>query len=119
MAKKRKPAYLKILEGMNCCYGGLDERDCSRCPYDKYNDSGFFGEGGANCMLKLNEDAKKWAESMEYFTNCRECVCFQKNRDENNEWRFTDGSETDGYCSIWNTMMLETEYCSRGAMKGD
>lgn len=64
MAKKRAPKYLKILEGMNACYGGLDERDCSRCPYDKYNDTGMFGEGGANCMLKLNEDAKKWAESM-------------------------------------------------------
>jgi len=54
MARKKTPKYLKILEGMSACYGGTEERDCSRCPYDKYNDTGFYGEGGANCMLKLN-----------------------------------------------------------------
>ena len=117
MSKRKTPKYLKILEGMNACYGGTEERGCSRCPYDKYNDTGFYGESGANCMLKLNEDAKKWAESMEMFTNCGDCVCFSRNRDENGEWRFTDGKETDGYCSVWHTMMEQTEYCSRGAMK--
>ena len=114
MAKKRKPAYLKILEGMNCCYGGLDERDCSRCPYDKYNDTGMFGEGGAYCMLKLNEDAKKWAESMEMFTNCRECVCYKPEMDSVT-WKPSD----HGHCSTWNCDVLETEYCSRGAMKDE
>lgn len=116
MARKKTPKYLKILEGMNACYGGLDEHDCGRCPYDKYNDAGFYGEGGANCMLKLNEDAKKWTESMQCFTNCGDCVCFHKNRDENGEWRFTDEKTDDGYCSVWKTMMMETEFCSRGAM---
>ena len=67
-------------------------------------------------MLKLNEDAKKWTESMQCFTNCGECVCFHKNRDENGEWRFTDEKTDDGYCSVWKTMMMETEFCSRGAM---
>ena len=36
--RKRKPKYLKILEGMNACYGGTDARDCSNCPYEKYNE---------------------------------------------------------------------------------
>lgn len=114
MARKRKPAYLKILEGMNACYGGLDERDCSRCPYDKYNDSGYFGEGGAGCMLKLNEDAKKWAESMSMFCNCRDCMCYKAEKDPAT-WKDAD----HGHCSIWNCDVMETEFCSRGAMHDD
>lgn len=120
MAKKRKPAFVRILDGMNCCYGGQDERDCGSCPYDKYNDSGFYGEGGAECMLRLNQDAKKWAESMECFTTCLQCIYFSKSRDENGEWRFVDDDKTnDGYCSLWKSMMLETEYCSRGGMRDE
>lgn len=116
MAKKRKPAYLKILEGMNACYGG--ERDCSRCPYDKYNERDFYDMGTSYCMEKLNEDAKKWVESMSMFTNCENCVCWRKNVDEESnvheEW---EGKF--GLCSIWSTTMGYDEFCSRGAMKGN
>ena len=59
--KVKKPKYLKILEGMNACYG-MSERDCSLCPYDKYNARDFYGMGTTYCMEKLNEDAKKWTE---------------------------------------------------------
>lgn len=85
---KRKPKYLKTIEGMNACYVGQD----------------------------TVEDAKKWTESMQCFTNCGDCICFHKNLDENGEWRFTNEKTDDGYCSVWKTMMMETEFCSRGAM---
>lgn len=117
MARRKKPAYLKIIEGMQACYYN-EERDCSRCPYDKYNEREFYQISTAYCMEKLNEDARKWAESMEFFTNCGDCVCFHKDRDENNQFRSSSEDIHDGYCSIWNTMMNETEYCSRGGMKG-
>ena len=116
MAKKRKPAYLKILEGMNCCYG-RDERNCSDCPYDKYNERDFYGQGTSYCMEKLNSDAKKWTESMTMFTNCGECVCWSKNIDENGNWDPIGLKDTQGRCSVWNTVMMEDEFCSRGAMK--
>ena len=32
--KKHKPVYLKIIRGMQCCYGSED-RDCAVCPYDR------------------------------------------------------------------------------------
>ena len=116
MAKKKTPKYLKILEGMNCCYGGLDERDCGSCPYDKYNDRGYYGEGGAGCMIKLNADAKKWVESMSMFTNCGNCCMYRDG------WTDADTFEygrvgKDGWCGQWNTVMCPDEYCSRGAMK--
>ena len=117
MAKKRKPAFVKILEGMNCCYGGLDERECGNCPYDKYNDANYFGESGAECMLRLNEDAQKWAGSISGFTTCRYCCCYHKMLDENGEWRFDGDEANDGYCSVWNTMMFDEDYCSRGGLK--
>lgn len=119
MAKKRKPAFVRILDGMNCCYGGQNERECSECPYDKYNDAGMYGEGGAECMLKLNADAKKWAESMSMFTTCKYCVCYHKTLDENAEWRFDGDKTDDGYCSIWKTMMMDDDYCSRGGMRDE
>lgn len=113
---KRKPKYIKILEGMNACYGS-EERSCTDCPYDHYNERDFYGQGTSYCMVKLNEDAKKWAESMTMFTQCGDCVCFNKNLDEGGNWRFANEKTTDGFCSTWQTMMFETEYCSRGAMK--
>lgn len=116
---KRKPKYLKILKAMDCCYGGNDERQCGDCPYDRYNDESYYGEGGASCMLKLNEDARKWIETVAFFTTCGDCVCFHRDRDENDEWRDPDEKTTDGYCSIWRCMMFATEYCSRGAVKDD
>ena len=115
MAKKRKPSYLKILEGMSCCYGSSD-RNCAECPYDKYNDRDFYGQGTSYCMEKLNADAKKWTESMEMFCFCKDCINWHKDLDEYGEWRFGE-KFTDGYCSNWQTMTLETEYCSRGGMK--
>ena len=116
MAKKKMPKYVLILEGMNCCYGGTEDRDCGSCPYDKYNDTGYYGDSSGDCMLKLNADAKKWAESMEMFTLCRDCVCWHKDRDEHDLWRFADEKTKDGYCSVWRTMMTEMEFCSRGGI---
>ena len=116
MAKKRKPAYFKILDGMNRCYGTSD-RDCADCPYDKYNDRDFYGQGTSYCMEKLNEDAKKWTESMGCFTTCKYCVCFHKNLDEKAMWRFDGDKLDDGYCSTWKTMMMDDDYCSRGGMR--
>ena len=116
MAKKRKPAYFKVLDGMNCCYGS-EERHCGDCPFDRYNDRDFYGQGTALCMEKLNEAAKKWTESLTMFTTCGECICFHRNQDENGEWRYTDEDTTDGLCSVWQVMMMETEFCSRGAPK--
>ena len=103
---------------MNACYGTGD-RECSRCPYDKYNDQDFYGEGGAYCMERLNEDALKWSRSMEMFCNCADCMCWDRNRDENGEWRFVDENEKnpDGYCTVWKTLTLGIEYCSRGGLK--
>lgn len=115
MARKRKPAYLKILEGMNCCYGS-DERNCSDCPYDKYNERDFYGQGTSYCMEKLNSDAKKWTESMTMFTTCGECVCWHPELDADESWRMREG-QTDGLCSVWKVMMMQDEFCSRGAMK--
>ena len=115
MAKKT-PKYVKILTGMNCCYGSED-RNCADCPYDKYNERDYYGQGTSYCMVKLNEDAKKWTGSMECFTQCGDCICFNRNLDENGDWRFTNEKTTDGFCSTWRTLMLETEYCSRGGMK--
>jgi hypothetical protein len=116
---KRKPKYLKILEGMNCCYGcSSDDRNCGNCPYDKYNDRDFYGQGTSFCMEKLNEDAKKWTETMTMFCNCRDCCCWHKELDENENWRFVDDDKvSDGFCSVWKVMTYHTEYCSRGAMK--
>lgn len=117
--RKRKPKYLKILEGMNACYGGTDARDCSNCPYEKYNDPGIYGEGAADCMLQLNKDAKDWTETMTMFTTCEDCICWHPDRDEHNEWRWTDDDkeQSDGFCSVWNAMMFRNEYCARGGMK--
>ena len=113
MAKKRKPKYIKILEGMNCCYGGTDERNCAECPYDKYNERDFYGQGSSVCMEKLNSDAKKWTESMTFFTTCGDCCCWRKNFDEKEEWH-PEWEGTDGYCANWKTIMGKDEYCSRG-----
>lgn len=112
---KRKPKYVKILEGMNACYG-TDDRNCGDCPYDKYNDRDFYGMGTSYCMEKLNQDAKKWAESMTFFANCQDCVCWHKELDENGEWRSVVDPE-DGFCSVWKVMTSKEEYCSRGGMK--
>ena len=117
MAKKRKPAYLKILDGMNHCYGTSD-RDCSSCPYDKYNSRDFYGISTSYCMEKLNEDAKKWTESMTMFCNCSDCVCWQKNLDESSNYH-EEWKEKFGYCSVWNITMGFDEFCSRGAMKDE
>ena len=111
MAKKT-PKYVKILTGMNCCYGGLDARACASCPYDKYNDAGFYGEGGAECMLRLNTDAKKLAESLDMFCFCKDCMCYRPETDPAT-WKPAD----HGHCSIWNCDVLETEYCSRGGIR--
>ena len=116
MARKRKPAYLKILEGMNCCYGS-DERKCSDCPYDRYNERDFYGQGTSYCMEKLNSDAKKWTESMTMFTTCGECVCWSKNINEEGLYDIENLHDDYGYCSIWTTTMHADEFCSRGAMK--
>lgn len=114
---KRKPKYLKILTGMNCCYGtAADDRNCADCPYDKYNSRDFYGMGTSYCMEKLNEDTKKWTESMSTFTNCRDCCCFHPNLDENENYRFVEKPK-DGFCSVWRCMMGNDEYCSRGGMK--
>ena len=109
---KRKPAYYKILQGMQCCYASEDRR-CADCPYDHYNERDFYGMGTAYCMEKLNEAAMKWAQSLEAFSFCGDCVCWRKNRDEDGfvheDW---DGEK--GFCSVWNTMMFKEDYCSRG-----
>lgn len=118
MAKKRKPSYLKIIEGMNCCYGSGD-RDCEKCPFDKYNERDFYGQGSALCMEKLNEAAKKWTESMTMFTQCENCICWKKNIDENGLYDHDRFHDEYGFCSTWNTVMGYDEYCSRGAGKDD
>ena len=114
MAKRKQPAYLKILQGMNCCYGS-DERNCADCPYDRYNERDFYGQGTSFCMEKLNKDARKWTESMTMFTTCGDCVCWRRNIDEDGmlklEW---EGKY--GHCNVWNTTMGNDEFCSRGAM---
>ena len=115
MAKKRKPAYLKILQGMNCCYGS-DDRNCADCPYDRYNERDFYGQGTSYCMEKLNSDAKKWTETMTMFCNCADCICWHPELDENETWRF-DENPKDGFCSVWKMMMYSDEYCSRGGIK--
>lgn len=115
---KRKPKYLKILDGMNHCYGYAG-RDCSACPYDKYNDRDMYGQGTSYCMERLNADARKWLGSLGTFTTCADCICFRKDRDENNTFRMTDEKTVDGYCSTWSCMMFETEFCSRGAVRDD
>ena len=112
MAKKRKPAYVKILEGMSCCYGS-DDRRCEDCPYDKYNDRGPYGENSSDCMLKLNEAAKKWFQSMECFTYCRDCVCWHKDKDEGG-FVHSDWNGEKGACGVWNTIMWKEDFCSRG-----
>ena len=118
MAKKHKqPSYLKILQGMNCCYGSND-RNCADCPFDKYNERDFYGQGTSFCMEKLNEEAKKWTESMTMFTQCADCVCWRKDIDEDGLYR-EDWEGKFGYCSIWNTSMGFDEFCSRGAGRDD
>ena len=112
--KKRKPKYIRILEGMNCCYGGSDERKCSDCPYDKYNDRDFFGQGTSYCMERLNKDAKDWTENMTMFTNCGDCCCWHKDWDEEGKYH-AEWEEKQGCCSVWNTVMHKDEFCSRGA----
>ena len=114
--KKHKPVYLKIIRGMQCCYGSED-RDCADCPYDRYNDRDFYGQGTALCMEKLNEAARKWTESMEMFTYCRDCVCWSKNINEAGEWDPIGLKDKQGRCSAWNTVMMEDEFCSRGAAR--
>lgn len=116
MKKKRKPSYFKILDGMNCCYGS-DDRNCSECPYDKYNDRDFYGQGTSFCMEKLNADAKKWTESMTMFTTCENCVCWRKNIDENGLIDLPRFHDEWGLCTVWNTIMGHDEFCSRGAME--
>ena len=111
--KKRKPAYLKIIQGMQCCYGSED-RNCADCPYDRYNDRDFYGLGTAYCMEKLNEAAKKWADSMEMFCYCGDCMCYRPETDP-----VTWKSANHGHCSTWDCDVLETEYCSRGGMRDE
>lgn len=118
MAKKRKPAYFKILDGMNHCYGTSD-RDCSDCPYDRYNERDFYGMGTSYCMVKLNEDAKKWTESMTMFCKCEDCVCWKKNYDEDGQYDQARYEDKYGFCTFWNTVMGFDEFCSRGAEKYD
>ena len=118
MKKKRKPAYLKMLKGMECCYYG-EERECSECPYDKYNDSDFFARlGTAVCMEKLNKDMKDFTENLINFTTCQNCICWRKNFDENGNYHLEYNDER-GKCSVWNTEMLKDEFCSRGGLKDD
>ena len=114
MAKK-KPKYLKILEGMNCCYG-RDERICSDCPYDKYNDRDFYGQGTSYCMEKLNEAAKKWTESLIMFTNCKDCCMYRDGWTDADTFDYMKVGK-EGWCGQWNCSMLPDEYCSRGAVK--
>lgn len=115
MKKKKKSAYVKILQGMNCCYGS-DDRRCSDCPYDRYNERDFYGMGTSYCMEKLNSDAKKWTESMTMFTTCQDCVCWWKDHDENEALRY-DWEGKWGRCSQWGVVTGHDEYCSRGAVK--
>lgn len=112
MAKKRLPSFCRILDGMNCCYGGTDERQCGICPYSDYNDAGMFGEGGADCMLTLNKDAKKMAEGLSSFTFCKHCICYRADKDPQT-WKDAD----HGHCSNWDCDVLETEYCAWGGVR--
>jgi len=114
--RKRKPAYLKIIEGMQACYYN-EERDCSRCPYDKYNDRDFYQISTAYCMEKLNDDARKWAESMQMFTNCCDC-CMWKDGNTDEYIHEAEKEGKSGWCGIWRTTFSPDEYCSRGGMKG-
>lgn len=114
--KTKKPKYMMILEGMNCCYGGLSERDCSSCPYEKYNDIDFYGEGSGQCMVKLNKDARQWTENMMMFTSCGNCCCWHKDWDENGVYH-VDWNGKQGNCAVWNTTMHADEFCSRGAAR--
>ena len=113
MAKRKKPAYLKILEGMNACYGTSD-RDCSRCPYDKYNDRDYFGMGTSYCMEKLNEDANSFLGngSLQNFCFCKECCCYRPEKDPAT-WQ----DANHGHCATWDCDVIENEYCARGAQK--
>ncbi len=114
--RKRTPAYLKIIQGMNACYG-MEDRDCVNCPYDRYNDRDFYGMGTALCMEKLNEAARKWTESMSMFTNCEDCICWKKNIDENGLYDFDRFKDKYGFCTIWNSVFGHDEFCSRGGAR--
>ena len=109
---KRKPKYVKILEGMNACYG-YEDRRCEACPYDHYNEKDFYGMGTAYCMEKLNADAMQWAQSLEAFSFCADCVCWKKNRDGDG-FLHKDWNGEKGTCGVWNTDTWKNDYCSRG-----
>ena len=113
--RKKQPKYLKILEGMNHCYGTSD-RDCSDCPYDKYNDRDFYGQGTSYCMEKLNSDAKKWTESLTMFTLCGDC-CMYKDGNEEEFIHVLEKEGKSGWCTQWQTVMCPDEFCSRGAAR--
>ncbi|MBQ6508052.1 MAG: hypothetical protein IJI07_01140 [Flexilinea sp.] len=113
--KKREPKYLKILQGMNCCYGS-DDRNCADCPFDLYNERDFYGQGTSLCMEKLNEAAKKWTETMTMFTNCKDC-CMYRDGWESDETLDFAMIGKQGWCAQWNTIMCPDEYCSRGAVR--
>lgn len=112
MAKRKQPKYVKILQGMNCCYGS-DDRNCADCPYDKYNERDFYGQGTSYCMEKLNSDAMKWTQSMEMFSYCADCCCWHKDKDEDGFVHY-DWEGEKGFCGVWNTIMYKEDFCSRG-----
>ena len=106
MAKRKIPTYVKILTGMMKCYGtDPEDRDCSSCPYDKYNDV-IFGDGYV-CNEKLNKDAKKFFGNMEFFSYCRDCQFFEK--------EYSD--DDHGHCRSNDWDVMENEYCSRANRK--
>ena len=114
---KRKIPYGKIITGMEHCFGVYTGRDreCYDCPYEEKNDhDDLFGDAPCFCMEALSKDVKRWAQELSGFCHCEDCCCWHKDRDEDNNWR-PEWEGKDGFCSIWNTIMNGTEYCSRGA----
>ena len=115
MTKRKEPKYIRILKGMDCCYGG-SERNCADCPFDKYNERDFYGQGTSICMEKLNEAAKKWTESMTMFTNCGDCCMYRDGWDDEDTFNFEKVGK-HGWCAQWHTVMCPDEFCSRGAVR--
>ena len=118
MAKHKIP-YKKIMAGMKECFKPSFEKECSNCPYDKYNDhsdANMFGDAPNFCCEYLERDAKRLFDELEYFCHCEDCEMWSKCDDQNNyhhDW------ETERRCTLWNEMTGGQEFCSRGCRKDD
>lgn len=111
---KRKIPYAKIAAGIKECFKGY-ERDCSECPYDKYNDhtdANLYGDAPDFCREHLVKDVKRWADELEYYTHCEDCAFWSKcGADQlyHSDW------EKERRCTVWEQMTSAEEFCYRGA----